>query len=223
MYLREKSDRWGMINTTVLVLGCLILTISVISIVNIIHRDRRSRTEKMALLDRFSAYHVEDYHADTRCDICFDSMDGEEVSECSCGKCFHRSCAEPTNHCPYCGNPFERFPIKGRESRSMMCFRCGKRVEHNICECGTVIPFKDGMFQCLCGEMLSEESTWCPNCGRTFERRTALADKTLFPKAWCGNDGRQIQTWQKEIHRIRHRPFPDQGIINSQIQRNRWL
>lgn len=183
MYLSEKPDKWTMINGTILMLGSLILTISVIGIINMRRRDRRAKTEKETLLGQISAYHVEDYRADTRCDICFDSMEGEQVSECSCGKSFHRSCAEPTGCCPYCGNPFANFPVHGREPRSLTCFRCGRRVEQNICECGTVIPFRDGTFQCLCGETLTEETSWCPNCGRTFERRTALADKTLFPKA----------------------------------------
>ena len=163
-------------------LGALIITISIIGIVNICRKDKRVMVRKKALLDQASAYHIEDYRADRRCDICFDSMDGEVVSECSCGKSFHRSCAEPTGVCPYCKTPFANFPVSGREARTLTCFRCGKRVEQNICECGTVIPFRDGTFQCLCGEILTEESVWCPNCGRTFERRTALADKDLFPK-----------------------------------------
>ena len=171
-----------MFSTPVLILGCCVLTISAIGTYRTLRQRRSEQAEKRRLLNEISAYHVEDYHADTRCAICFDNMDGEEVCDCSCGKSFHRSCAEPTANCPYCGNEFESFPIKSRESRRLTCFRCGKNMDGNVCECGTVIPFKDGTFHCRCGETLKEDSSWCPNCGATYERRRTLADKTLFPK-----------------------------------------
>ena len=163
-------------------LASVVALISVIGVIDTIRSGKAAKTERKALMSNASAYYVEDYRADNRCDICFDSMGDERVCECSCGKVFHRSCAEPTGSCPYCGTEFDKFPVTSREPRAVTCFRCGKTVERNICECGTVIPYKDHTFSCHCGEVLSEDSIWCPNCGRTFERRTALADKTLFPK-----------------------------------------
>ena len=171
-----------MIDVPILMLGGCILAVTAIGTIGTIRRDKRSKEMKHRLLDDRSAFHVEDYHADTRCDICFDDVKGEVVCDCTCGKTFHRTCAEPTGSCPYCGTVFDNFPIKERESRMLTCFRCGRAVEGNICECGTVIPFKDKTFRCPCGEELREESEWCPNFGRTFERRIALADKSLFPK-----------------------------------------
>lgn len=171
-----------MISIPILILASCVLVISFIEVRSILKGWRAESAAKRALLDTNSAYHVEDYHADTRCDICFDSMDSEEICDCVCGKTFHRSCAEPTGSCPYCGNPFDRFPIKSRESRSLTCFRCGEKMDGNVCGCGTVIPYKDGTFSCPCGECLSETAIWCPNCGRTYERRRCLIDKGLCPK-----------------------------------------
>lgn len=171
-----------MVSIPVLMLGICTLMIATIHTMNTYRSNKASRERRHRLLDTRSAYHVEDYNADTRCDICFDSVEGETVCDCVCGKTFHRSCAEPTGSCPYCGNPFEKFPVAQRTARVLTCFRCGRTVERNICECGTVIPFKDGSFYCHCGEELNEESDWCPNCGRTFERHVAMADKALFPK-----------------------------------------
>lgn len=171
-----------MANTPILILACVVLMMAIVNVRIALIRWREDSERRRELLETDSAYHVEDYNADVRCDICFDSMDGEEVCDCSCGRTFHRTCAEPTGACPYCGKPFGSFPVKSRESRSLTCFRCGRKVERNICDCGTIIPFSDGTFYCQCGEPLNEKDTWCPNCGMTFERRRAFVDKSLIPK-----------------------------------------
>lgn len=170
-----------MITPSSVILACCILAVSVCGIVILRRTVRHEREDRERLLGRPSSYHVEDYKADKRCDICFDSMAGEKVCDCACGKTFHRSCAEPTGSCPYCGLEFERFPVKEREAKVLRCFRCGSAVGQNVCECGTVIPYRDGSFSCPCGEVLNQEDGWCPNCGRRYERRTAVVDKTLLP------------------------------------------
>lgn len=178
----KPSDGFlGMEIPPLVVLGVCVLAISLIGLRLSLDMNEREARRKEEMLGRTSAYHVEDFHADVRCEICLDSMYDEPVSECVCGKVFHRSCAEPTGSCPYCGTAFERFAVQERRPRKLGCIRCGKDIGQNICECGTVIPFRDGTFYCTCGEVINEESEWCPNCGRTFERREIVVENRFLP------------------------------------------
>ena len=127
-----------------------------------------------------SAYTVEDYGADIRCDICFDDIGDERVSQCKCGKVFHLSCAEPTGECPYCGTPFSDFE-EPREPRHVTCPRCGERMTSNICSCGTVVPDADGTFECGCGERIGIGEHMCRKCGRMYEKRIVKVNKRFIP------------------------------------------
>lgn len=50
--------------------------------------------------------------AELKCDICFDLIGDERMSECPCGKKYHFTCAEPTGFCPYCNRKFKDFITK---------------------------------------------------------------------------------------------------------------
>ena len=102
--------------------------------------------EERALGNERSAYTTADYHADQRCEICFDDIGDEPGSQCgTCGTTFHLSCAEPTGECPYCNTPFRDF-LPPRPARHVTCPRCGNLMNGNICSCGTEIPDADGSF-----------------------------------------------------------------------------
>ena len=86
---------------------------------------RSTMDEEKAMREKDSAYTTADYRADLRCEICFDDIGDEPVSQCGkCGKTFHLSCAEPTGECPYCGTRFEDF-LPPRPPRHVTCPRCG--------------------------------------------------------------------------------------------------
>ena len=158
---------------------CLLAAASAAS-VGLLRLNRRIEDEEAKMGSKRSAFSTEDYHADGACDICFDSIGDEPVSQCRCGKTFHLSCAEPTGECPYCGTPFSEF-IPPRPARHVTCPRCGNPVEGNICSCGTVIPDGDGTFLCGCGERLSVSESICHRCGRMYESRVVNVDKRFIP------------------------------------------
>ncbi len=141
---------------------------------------RRTRAEERDLYSRKSAYTVADYSADVRCDICFDDIGDEEVSQCRCGKVFHRTCAEPTGECPYCGAPYGDFDPP-RPARHITCPRCGNVMNGNICSCGTVLPDPDGTFLCRCGERLSVDDEMCHRCGMMYGSRICTVKKQFIP------------------------------------------
>lgn len=141
---------------------------------------REAAERRRRLAEDTSTYCSEDYHADGDCGLCFDPIGGEEVAVCTCGKVYHRTCAEPTGGCPYCGAPFSEFGI--REPRSITCPRCGSVTTAGICDCGAVMPDSRGRFPCPCGEELRITADRCPSCGRTFEKKVVAADKRFIPR-----------------------------------------
>ncbi len=141
---------------------------------------RRTMADERELYSKRSAYTVADYAADVRCDICFDDIGDEEVSQCRCGKVFHRTCAEPTGECPYCGTPYSGF-LPPRPARHITCPRCGNVMNGNICSCGTVLPDPDGTFLCRCGERVSVDEEMCHRCGMMFGSRVCTVKKQFIP------------------------------------------
>ena len=162
---------------------------------------RRTKEEERKLNSKKSAYTTADYRADVRCDICFDDIGEEDVSQCRCGKVFHLSCAEPTGECPYCGAPFKDF-LPPRPARHITCPRCGNVMNGNICSCGTVLPDADGTFLCRCGERLSVNDEVCHRCGMMFESGIATVKKQFIPNERWGHDGSQIQEGQAQIRSV---------------------
>ena len=143
---------------------------------------RSTMDEEKAMKEKDSAYTTADYRADLRCEICFDDIGDEPVSQCGkCGKTFHLSCAEPTGECPYCGTRFEDF-LPPRPPRHVTCPRCGNPMNGNICSCGTVIPDADGSFVCRCGERVSKGEGMCRRCGRTFRTVMSSVKKQYIPR-----------------------------------------
>lgn len=144
---------------------------------------RRERVFTRELEDRLRngySFTTADYDADVKCDICFDDIGSETVSECRCGKTYHLSCAEPTGECPYCGAPFSDFK-EPRPSRHIACPRCGEIMNGNICSCGTIIPDPDETFLCRCGDRVSVNDAMCRRCGRTFGSAIHNVRKEFIP------------------------------------------
>lgn len=158
---------------------CLIVTIIAAS-VTLLRMYRTITKEEGDLKGKRSAYNTGDYHADQKCEICFDEIGDEMVSQCKCGKTYHLSCAEPTGECPYCGTHFEDF-LPPREPRHVACPRCGNIVHGNICSCGTVIPDPDGTFVCRCGERIGKNEKMCRKCGRVFKTDIYAVKKEFIP------------------------------------------
>ena len=163
-----------------IVLVSCAVTMTILGAFAIIRSARNFSAEEEARFGRRSAFTTEDYHADMKCDICFDDIRDETVSQCRCGKTFHHSCAEPTGECPYCGSPFSSFEPP-REPRRITCPRCGGHMSGNICGCGTVIPDRDGTFLCRCGERLSSDEDMCRRCGRTYASTVYRVRKEFIP------------------------------------------
>lgn len=162
------------------VIAILILIAAAVSLFGLYRMKETMDSEDRKLDDMRSAYTTADYRADMRCDICFDDIGDEKVSECRCGKVYHLSCAEPTGSCPYCGTPFEEF-LPPREPRHITCPRCGNFMSGNICACGTVIPDSDGTFECACGERILASENICRRCGRMYGRQIANVKKHYIP------------------------------------------
>lgn len=144
---------------------------------------RRERAFEHELAERRRngySFTTADYGADMKCDICFDDIGSEQVSECTCGKVYHTSCAEPTGECPYCGAPYASFRDP-RPPRHVTCPRCGEVMGGNICSCGTVIPDSDGTFLCRCGDRASVDDAICRRCGRTFGSSVCAVRKEFIP------------------------------------------
>lgn len=120
---------------------------------------------------------LEEGGIDRICNICFGSIDGGPVAECSCGKSFHVSCAEPTSKCPYCENPYGQMNIRG--AKTSKCPFCGKHMTSDICSCGTVYPFEDGTFKCACGSPMHMSESTCPVCGAEYEPFMAVPGETV--------------------------------------------
>lgn len=120
---------------------------------------------------------LEEGNIDKTCRICFGSIEGGIVAECSCGNSFHVSCAEPTSRCPYCDNPYGQMLIRG--AKTSKCPFCGERMTSDICVCGTVYPFEDGTFKCVCGAPMHMSMTTCPECGAKYEKFMAVPRETV--------------------------------------------
>jgi rubrerythrin len=120
---------------------------------------------------------LEESSTDKTCRICFGSIEGGTVAECSCGNSFHVSCAEPTSRCPYCDSPYGQMVIRG--ARTSKCPFCGERMTSDICVCGTVYPFEDGTFRCVCGEPMHMSVATCPECGAKYETFMAVPGETV--------------------------------------------
>ena len=163
----------------VAIVTCLALTCAV-SIFHVINIGRRIAKDKDEVRGRISEYTTADYQADVRCDICFDDIGDELVSQCRCGKTFHLTCAEPTGQCPYCGAEFKDF-LPPRPARHITCPRCGELMNGNICECGTILPDPDGTFECRCGERVHAGEAMCRKCGRLFDSRVMRVKKEFIP------------------------------------------
>ena len=200
----------------IVIVSALIVTAAA-SALAILGMYRRTMKEERELNSKKSAYTTADYHADVRCDICFDDIGEEEVSQCRCGKVFHLSCAEPTGECPYCGTPFRDF-LPPRPARHITCPRCGNMMNGNICSCGTVLPDADGTFICGCGERLSVNDEVCHRCGMMFASRISTVKKPFIPNERWGHDGCQIQEGQAQIRCVHGRSLPHQGESGRQAQ-----
>ena len=146
-----------------LIVVCLSVT-AVAALIHVVYVGRKIGRGKDAIRDKVSGYTTGDYDADVRCDICFDDIGDEMVSQCRCGMTFHLSCAEPTGQCPYCGTDFKDF-LPPRPARHITCPRCGNLMNRNICECGTILPDPDGTFECRCGERVKAGEAMCRKCG----------------------------------------------------------
>lgn len=120
---------------------------------------------------------LEEGSIDSVCGICFGDIEEGAVAECSCGRSFHDSCAEPTSKCPYCGSPYGQMLI--REAKAARCHFCGKRMTTDICSCGTVCPFEDGTFTCACGAVMHMSLASCPECGARYEAVMAVPAETV--------------------------------------------
>lgn len=140
---------------------------------------KSSDDQHRLLAERVSTYCREDYHADSTCDICFDSIGEEKVAVCTCGKTYHVSCAEPTGSCPYCGEDYANFHI--RDARRVTCPLCGREMVNDVCECGLVMPDSRGHFKCRCGNDLKITDTRCSVCGCEFTREIHTVGKEFIP------------------------------------------
>ena len=101
------------------------------------------------------------------CDICFGDVKRMLfVRVCGCGRIFHDECAMLTDECPYCDAPYREMGM--RRVRRMDCPRCGRAVSGSICRCGTVLPRKDGTFECICGNTIHMDSAECSVCGSRY-------------------------------------------------------
>ena len=163
----------------ILIIACLTLTAAA-AFIHIIYVGHRIDKSKDELGKKHSEYNTGDYDADVRCDICFDDIGDETVSQCRCGKTFHLTCAEPTGQCPYCGTDFKDF-LPPRPARHITCPRCGNPMNGNICECGTILPDPDRTFVCRCGERLNVGDKICHRCGRQFDSRVTRVKKEFIP------------------------------------------
>ena len=167
----------------ILIVACLSVT-AMASIVHVILVGKRIGESKEIAQKKISEYTTGDYNADVRCDICFDDIGDEMVSQCRCGKTFHLTCAEPTGNCPYCGADFKDF-LPARPARHVTCPRCGNVMHGNICECGTILPDPDYTFECRCGERISVKKgnvqSMCRRCGRLFDSKVMRVKKEFIP------------------------------------------
>ena len=162
-----------------LIIVCLSVTAAA-ALIHVVYVGRRIGRGKDEIRDRVSGYTTGDYDADVRCDICFDDIGDEMVSQCRCGMTFHLSCAEPTGQCPYCGTEFKDF-LPPRPARHITCPRCGELMSGNICSCGTILPDPDGTFECRCGERVKAGEAMCRKCGRLFDSRGMRVKKEFIP------------------------------------------
>ena len=163
----------------IVILACLTVT-AVVSAFHVAYTGRRIGRSKDEIRGKISEYTTADYHADIRCDICFDDIGDEPVSQCRCGKVYHLTCAEPTGQCPYCGADFKDF-MPPRPARHITCPRCGEMMNGNICACGTILPDPDGTFECRCGERVRTGEAMCRRCGRVFDSRIMRVKKEFIP------------------------------------------
>ena len=164
---------------TVTVIACMSVTL-LISLIHLFSVRRRINDTKDSIRGEISGFTTADYAADVRCDICFDDIGDEMVSQCRCGKTYHLTCAEPTGTCPYCGADFKDF-LPPREARHITCPRCGEIMHSNICSCGTVLPDPDGTFECRCGERMRISEAMCRKCGRVYDSRVVHVKKQNIP------------------------------------------
>ena len=102
---------------------------------------------------------------DRTCGICFGDL-GNTVAECTCGKRFHETCAEPTGSCPYCKASYEKFKIT--EERRHRCPNCGRYPLGRVCKCGAVFPL-DGALLCKCGSPVNMDTMVCTKCGLKYK------------------------------------------------------
>lgn len=164
---------------SITVIACLSMTL-LISLIHLFSVRHRINEMKDSVRNNISSFTTADYAADVRCDICFDDIGDEMVSQCKCGKTFHLTCAEPTGSCPYCGTEFKDF-LPPRRARHITCPRCGEILNGNICSCGTIVPDADKTFECKCGERVHMNESMCRRCGLTFDKGVFHVKKENIP------------------------------------------
>lgn len=155
---------YSIVLALVAVLICALVRTSVVRLRRSEEDHRKERCRRLSSHESTHFLDAESY--DTVCDICFGEYENGDVAVCSCGKRFHRECAELTEECPYCGSPLGT--MKFREIERPACPACGRPLKGNICECGTVCPDKDMTFVCECGERIAASDCRCPKCGSEY-------------------------------------------------------
>ncbi|MCL1904768.1 MAG: hypothetical protein FWG19_01420 [Methanomassiliicoccaceae archaeon] len=103
------------------------------------------------------------------CGICFGSVTkADMIARCACGQVFHDGCAEATGNCPYCERPYDELKIE--EPVCVRCPSCGSDVVGSVCGCGALVG-RDGIFTCVCGNVLNVNDPVCGKCGKEYEIR----------------------------------------------------
>lgn len=163
---RKNMVTFGSVVLICLTVICcfLVLTAYRINMREITVKDR-NRLQK--IIEKNPSHYVEKDKIDTRCEICFGDIGNEIIRACSCGKTFHVDCSNATGECPYCKAKNESMTI--RNAVKTVCPACGRIIENNICDCGLILPNRDGTYECRCGETMSVTDEKCHKCGSSLK------------------------------------------------------
>lgn len=153
----------------IILLGIFSMVAMVVSIVILSLLDS---IRKKALSKHHSSgggtYFLDDSDSEKKCAICLGQIKTEAVAECSCGKLFHDSCADPTKICPYCGKSYTTMKI--REPNRVRCPVCGRFLSGGMCACGAIFAKRDDTIVCSCGNIVDCSRPLCGKCGALYEK-----------------------------------------------------